>query len=161
MPDFDLNEPLLREVQRYIQAHPEELDMETPILLSSNCGTTACIAGTIALLDKKEEIDELLEKGEFLIPTEDKESKIIPWNLTQARGVGVEQLAAKALGLKTHTKYGVYEVALFYTRLWPEDLQTRFTEAKDKKEKASIACSVIEYYMNNPSQILIAGDDYN
>lgn len=57
----DINEPLLRAAARYILDHPEKLDMNEGLVMFNECGTTACIAGTVCLLFVQPDETELYD----------------------------------------------------------------------------------------------------
>jgi hypothetical protein len=127
-----MNIPLLREVAQWTLDHPEHFDMHdyfsnVQVRLENNvpditqCGTTACIAGT-ALYLRRGIVNEECPRN-YLGNSEDTASHL--------------------LGIRSSQGY-----RLFHLSGWPEQLQADYWRAETGEEKARIAAARIEHFIS-------------
>lgn len=80
-----LNEELLKAVKQYALKHPQELNMDVPLVITTSCGTAGCIAGTACLLYTEPNGSSLRDKchQSFLDARPEAEKKLLKEQLAR------------------------------------------------------------------------------
>lgn len=119
-----MNVKLLRELQEMFKKNPKCLDMGDWVY-HNDCGTVGCIAGWASMIT---------HMREFKVSCE-----IACDDVANPRNEG-----KKALELNEDQCE-----ALFYTTHWPEDLQDKYNEAKNRKERSAVTVERIDRFIES------------
>jgi hypothetical protein len=124
----------LNEVKKQIKAHPEEFSMNHWAHKGA-CGSVACIAGWLVLLNNS---------GERVLYGMKRDGVV----------VDVREEAAQILGINTNKKKQNEKLEkLFHTNGWPQELQVKFdrtfdTEEETYQNRAAVACEAIDWWVS-------------
>jgi len=136
-----LNVELLQKAKQWILEHPEHLDMDYGITRTS-CGTAACIAGTLCMLNAPVPVEEILERQE---PWDCWSESVETQGRTPYEGkwFPIRDRAMELLGI---TKESAAD-KLFQLSYWEDGYRRYYREAVNSQERARVVADYIDGFI--------------